>query len=225
MMAACSKPLFAAISLLALSTIACNNPADALKLRLQSADPILIPGRPMLVETVFSADHGTIAIDRPDRDLFKAVITNLDTGQTHEPRRHFICGTAMVMNPLFYLGVVFYPVVWMGAGMDVADVGGRYTVVTPKQTHRTTLVLTAWSHDEFMLHDLRERDLEHANSTLNSKAIADRQDAPAPGRYRLCLTYQCQDDPCPPRPLFWSVYDQPVTAEIEFTVAAVKSPQ
>ncbi len=223
-MAVCRKFLLAMILLLALSTNGCNNPKGALKLRLESTASVLIPGRPMFVEAIFSADHGTIAIDRPSSFLFDAEITHLETGQTHRAQHDFVCGTAMVANPLFHLGILFFPVIWLGAGMDVADVGGRYAVITPDREHKTTIALLAYSGDGFFLRDPRSEERQDAGIVPEIPVADPYERGLATGRYLLRLTYECDEDPCPPRPLFWRVYDQQVTAEIEFTVAAPVNP-
>lgn len=184
-------------------SLGCNNPPGALKLRLVPERLEIRSGEPVRVAAVFSADRGRICIDRPTPNRFKVELTYLDSGESQVPVQIGYCG----LNGLLLLPLA--PAMYVGAGLDVADLGDRYAVVSPGNEFGETFDLVGLENERFIVFKTDETD-RHGYERDASW--------PPPGRYRLTMKFQSDTSNVYPRPLFWTVYDQPVEAAMALTV-------
>jgi hypothetical protein len=111
------------------------------------------------------------------------------------------CGGAFVFFPYVTVAVKASACL-----LDVADLAGRYVVLRPGQ-NRTFIFHLRSSRNQYVV--LTDSRRQPPNPRSVNRPLP-------PARYRLHMTYHCDSFLAP---LLWRVYDQPVSATVDFTIA------
>lgn len=204
----CARKLLFSVSLW--TGLGCTNPPGALQMRLAPAHDTFRKGEPVRFAATFSSKKGLVAIERPNIERLDVGLTDLTTGETVPRVRFGKCG----MEYAFLIPL--YPVIFAGACLDVADVGGRYVVVSPHHEYGMTFDVVERPYCEIGPGSLAFGLLSvHTDNCDSAEEAAWRL---PPGRYRVRVRIEPDPAQWLPPPLFWSVYGEPVEASTEFVV-------
>jgi hypothetical protein len=185
---------------------ACNNPHNALKLSLSPACEVFRAGEPVSLTASFSTDEGVVCIDRPRLGNFELELRELGSNTlfTRDRDQYWTCGTPYMMFP----GILKLPLLPLG-GLDVADISGRYVVLSGDKTH--DILFEFYTRDDGALIPCRSGDSDRSVHDKEMQGLRS-------GRYRMRVRFQSESASEFSPPLFWTVYEHPVEASIEFSV-------
>ncbi len=189
-----------------LLTCGCSNAPDSLSLALAPVKGSFQYGEPVRLTATLSASEGTVCIQKPSSTAPEVELRRDESDVLLTRSKVMRCGNPYI--PLLPL----YPVFYAGCHLDVADVAGRFVVVSPDENHEFsfTVLGAEWGYVMFEDHD-------------PDYALRQRSAPPLPpGRYVMSMTLRPDrfQNAFPP-PLLWGVYPQPVRGETSFVVADI----
>lgn len=197
-----ARPTLIACVALSFMHLGCDNPPNALTLRITPAKGSFNNEEPIRLTATFAASDGTVCINKPKVDAFNVELHNVESGeQLHETVIAY-CGM------LGLLRVPLYPALYASSYLDLADASHRFAVVGPSKAYDFSFIVLGTERGFIVFED---NDPDFPEWERRSKTL------PA-GRYMLRMRFQSEPSPFYPPPLFWSVYEQAVEASATFTV-------
>lgn len=208
---------YLAIALCAIAFFGCSQQPDAVRLTVTPEKEIFARGEPVVLRTHLVGTNGNVALHR---SFFYNVRLRRDgtligaSGNTP-----LFCGTGGIE------AMPLWPFIWVGSLLDVADLAGRFVVLTKGKECSHKVLIRPESLDPTHQWVFEPTDdMKEANDDTPWEKWVLPKESLAPGRYhahvqlinkRSSSSVVVSSLP----PLLWKPYEPTIEAETELTVA------
>ncbi len=177
----------------------CTNAPGAIELRIKPEKSVFHVGEPLRLNATVTARDGPVCLGRRINFLIELRKDDSAEVQFAGDRPFLFCGTGL-MPPI--------PVALLliaAAKVDVADCGGRFVVILKGGERAYSVYLASTEKEKLTLYTYRSGKAPPAGAVCSLP----------PGHYRLradLLNLAALP------PLFWTIYEQPISGKTEFDI-------
>ncbi len=207
-----------AVALSATLLAGCTQQPDAVRLTVTPEKATFARGEPVVIRTRLVGTDGNVALQKSffyDVELSREGKSLGTTGD-----RPVYCGTGLVEL------IPFYPLILVGRLLDVADLSGRFVVITKdKEISQKVLILPGSLHPRDDIKGVFRSGSDVKDADDKTPWDPPPKESLAPGRYHVRVrVINTPGDIHPPvmwyvPPLFWKPYEPTIEAETELTVS------